>query len=229
MGGDRVPEVLTQLEALADPTRLAGMARYGISTTHALGVSMPELRRMARRMGNDHDRALALWATGVHEARILASMTDDVERVTPSQMDAWTRDFDSWDLCDQVCGNLFDRTAHAFRKAKAWSGHGREFVRRAAFATVAGAAVHRKDVGDEPFEAFLPVIVTTATDERNYVKKAVNWALRQIGKRNPRLNRKAIATAREISRLDSRAARWIAADALRELTSPAVQDRLHRT
>ncbi|TMK31333.1 MAG: DUF393 domain-containing protein [Actinobacteria bacterium] len=229
MGGDRVPEVLTQLEALADPTRLAGMARYGISTTHALGVSMPELRRMARRMGNDHDRALALWATGVHEARILASMTDDVERVAPSQMDAWTRDFDSWDLCDQVCGNLFDRTAHAFRKAKAWSGHGREFVRRAAFATVAGAAVHRKDVGDEPFEAFLPVIVTTATDERNYVKKAVNWALRQIGKRNPRLNRRAIATAREISRLDSRAARWIAADALRELTSPAVQDRLHRT
>jgi 3-methyladenine DNA glycosylase AlkD len=226
---DRVPEVLTQLEALADPTRLAGMARYGISTTHALGVSMPELRGMARRIGNDHDRALALWATGVHEARILASMTDDVERVTPSQMDAWTRDFDSWDLCDQVCGNLFDRTAHAFRKAKAWSGHGREFVRRAAFATMAGAAVHRKDVGDEPFEAFLPVIVTTAADERNYVKKAVNWALRQIGKRNPRLNRRAIATAREISRLDSRAARWIAADALRELTSPAVQDRLHRT
>jgi len=221
--------VLTQLEALADPTRLAGMARYGISTTHALGVSMPELRKMARRIENDHDRALALWATGIHEARILASMTDDVERVTPSQMDAWTRDFDSWDLCDQVCGNLFDRTAHAFRKVKAWSGHSREFVRRAAFATVAGAAVHRKDVGDEPFEAFLPVIVTTATDERNYVKKAVNWALRQIGKRNPRLNRKAIATAREISRLDSRAARWIAADALRELTSPAVQDRLHRT
>ena len=229
MGVDRVPEVLTQLEALADPTRLAGMARYGISTTHALGVSMPELRRMARRMGDDHDRALALWATGVHEARILASMTDDVERVTPSQMDAWTRDFDSWDLCDQVCGNLFDRTAHAFRKAKAWSGHGREFVRRAAFATMAGAAVHRKDVGDEPFEAFLPVIVTTATDERNYVKKAVNWALRQIGKRNLRLNRRAIDTAREISRLDSRAARWIASDALRELTSPAVQDRLRRT
>ena len=118
MGGDRVPEVLTQLEALADPTRLAGMARYGISTTHALGVSMPELRRMARRMGNDHDRALALWATGVHEARILASMTDDVERVTPSQMDAWTRDFDSWDLCDQVCGNLFDRTPQKMKSNK---------------------------------------------------------------------------------------------------------------
>jgi 3-methyladenine DNA glycosylase AlkD len=156
-------------------------------------------------------------------------MTDDVERVTPSQMDAWARDFDSWDLCDQVCGNLFDRTPHTFRKAMAWSGRRSEFVRRAGFATMASAAVHRKDVGDEPFEAFLPVIVATATDERNYVKKAVNWALRQIGKRDSELNRSAIATAREISELDSRAARWIAADALRELTSLPVQDRLRRT
>jgi 3-methyladenine DNA glycosylase AlkD len=223
---DRVAEVLKQLDAIADPTRLVGMARYGISTTNALGVPIPELRRVARWMGNDHDRALALWTTGVHEARILASMTDEVARVTPSQMDAWARGFDSWDLCDQVCGNLFDRTPHTFRKARAWSARGSEFVRRAGFATMACAAVHRKDVGDEPFEAFLPAIVGASTDERNYVKKAVNWALRQIGKRDSALNRRAIATAKEISGLDSGAARWIAADALRELTSPAVQDRL---
>jgi 3-methyladenine DNA glycosylase AlkD len=225
---DLVAEVLKQLEAIADPTRLAGMARYGISTTNALGVSIPELRRVARRMGNDHDRALALWTTGVHEARILASMTDEVERVTPSQMDAWASEFDWWDLCDQVCGNLFDRTPHAFRKARAWSARGSEFVRRAGFATMACAAVHRKDVGDEPFDAFLPVIVAASTDERNYVKKAVNWALRQIGKRDSTLNRRAIVTAEEISELDSAAARWIGGDALRELTSPAVQNRLRR-
>jgi 3-methyladenine DNA glycosylase AlkD len=225
---DRVAEVQKELDAIADPNRLAGMASYGISTTNALGVSIPELRRVARRLGNDHDRALALWTTGVHEARILASMTDEVARVTPSQMDAWAHEFDSWDLCDQVCGNLFDRTPHAFRRARIWSARGSEFVRRAGFATMACAAVHRRDVGDEPFEAFLPVIVGASTDERNYVKKAVNWALRQIGKRDSALNRKAIATAREISALDSSAARWIAADALRELTSPAIQNRLPR-
>jgi 3-methyladenine DNA glycosylase AlkD len=223
-----VAEVLKQLEAIADPARLAGMARYGISTTKALGVPIPELRRVARRMGNDHDRAIALWTTGVHEARILASMTDEVARVTPSQMDAWAREFGSWDLCDQVCGNLFDRTPHAFRRARVWSARGIEFVRRAGFATMACAAVHRRDVGDEPFEAFLPVIVGASTDERNYVKKAVNWALRQIGKRDSALNRKAIATTREISALDSNAARWIAADALRELISPALQNRFRR-
>jgi 3-methyladenine DNA glycosylase AlkD len=225
---DRVAEVLKQLDAIADPNRLAGMASYGISTTNALGVSIPELRRVARRLGNDHDRALALWTTGVHEARILASMTDEVARVTPSQMDAWAGEFDSWDLCDQVCGNLFDRTPHAFRRARVWSARRSEFVRRAGVATMACAAVHRKDVEDEPFEAFLPLIVGASTDERNYVKKAVNWALRQIGKRDSTLNRKAIATAREIYALDSSAARWIAADALRELTSPTVQIRLRR-
>jgi 3-methyladenine DNA glycosylase AlkD len=183
---------------------------------------------VARRMGHDHDRAIALWTTAVHEVRVLASMTVEVARVTPSQMDAWAREFDSWDLCDQVCGNLFDRTLHAFRRARAWSARESEFLRRAGFATMACAAVHRKDVGDEPFEAFLPVIVGASTDERNYVKKAVNWALRQIGKRDFTLNRKAITTAREIFALDSSAARWIAADALRELTSPAVHNRLRR-
>lgn len=192
-------------------------------------MSIPQLRGIARGIGTDHELARVLWDTGIHEARILASMVDDPGRVTPSQMDAWVRAFDSWDLCDQVCSNLLDRTPHTFRKAMAWSGRRSEFVRRAGFATMACAAVHRKDVGDEPFDAFLPVIVGASTDERNYVKKAVNWALRQIGKRDAGLNKRAIATARKISGLDSRAARWIAADALRELTSPAVQDRLRRT
>ena len=225
---DRLGRVLRQLDALADPSRLAGMARYGIAVDEAIGVSIPELRGIAREVGTDHDLALRLWDTGIHEARILASMVDNPKEVTPVQMDAWVRGFDSWDLCDQVCSNLFDRTSYAFDKAMRWSRRRDEFVRRAGFATMACAAVHRKDVEDERFEAFLPMIAAAATDERNYVKKAVNWALRQIGKRSRVLNRKAIATAKHIATLDSRAARWIAADALRELSSPAVQERLRR-
>ena len=223
---DQVPHVLNRLHELADPTRLPGMARYGIAVDEALGVSVPELRRLARSLGKDHGLALRLWRTGVHEARILAGMVDDPARVTQSQMERWVRDFRSWDLCDQVCMNLFDRTPFAFGKAGAWSRREPEFEKRAAFALMACAAVHRKDVGDQPFEAFLPTIERAATDERNYVKKAVNWALRQIGKRNAPLNRKAIATAERIRALDSRTARWIATDALRELTSPAVRQRL---
>lgn len=225
---DRVHQVLKQLEAVADPSRLAGMARYGIAVDEAMGVSIPELRGIAREIGTDHALALRLWETGIHEARILAGMVEDPKEVTPQQMDAWVRDFDSWDLCDQVCGNLFDRTEHAFAKAVRWAGRRDEFVRRAGFAVMAAAAVHRKDVGDEPFEAFLPVIAAAATDERNYVKKAVNWALRQIGKRSLALNRKALATAKQIQEIDSRAARWIASDALRELSSPAVLSRVRR-
>jgi len=225
---DRLGRVLRQLDTLADRSRLAGMARYGIQVDKALGVSIPELRGIARKIGTDHDLALRLWDTGIHEARILASMVDDPKEVTPVQMDLWVRGFDSWDLCDQVCSNLFDRTSYAFDKAMRWSRRRDEFVRRAGFATMACAAVHRKDVEDERFEAFLPMIAAAATDERNYVKKAVNWALRQIGKRSRVLNRKAIATAKHIAKLDSGAARWIAADALRELSSPVVQERLRR-
>lgn len=228
MDVDRVHQVLKQLEAVADPSRLAGMARYGIAVDEAMGVSIPELRGIAREIGTDHALALRLWETGIHEARILAGMVEDPKEVTPQQMDAWVRDFDSWDLCDQVCGNLFDRTEHAFAEAVRWAGRRDEFVRRAGFAVMAVAAVHRKDVGDEPFEAFLPVIAAAATDERNYVKKAVNWALRQIGKRSLALNRKALATAKQIQEIDSRAARWIASDALRELSSPAVLSRVRR-
>ena len=187
---------------------------------------MPDLRKLARAIGRDHDLAIALWETNVHEARLLAGMIDDPAQVTEAQMEVWVHDFDSWDLCDQVCGNLFDRTPYAFRKASEWTLREDEFVKRAGFATVACAAVHRKDVDDERFEVFLPIIRAESTDERNFVKKAVNWALRQIGKRSPALNANAVATAEQIRRIDSKAARWIGSDALRELTSPAVRERL---
>ncbi|HEX9123410.1 MAG TPA: DNA alkylation repair protein [Actinomycetota bacterium] len=222
----KVRSVMSELRRGADPSRLPGMARYGIAVDRALGVSIPDLRRLARRTGRDHQLALSLWDTEVHEARILAGMVDDPLRVTKAQMERWARDFDSWDLCDQVCSNLFDGTPFAFEKAAAWSTRRPEFVKRAAFATVAAAAVHRKDVDDDRFVTFLPVIEAQATDERNYVKKAVNWALRQIGKRSPDLHREAVACAERIRCLDSRTARWIAADALRELSSAAVIARL---
>jgi len=202
------------------------MGRFGIDTRNALGVTVTELRGLARRIGRDHDLAAALWQSEIHEARLLATMVDEPSSVTEAQMERWVSDLTSWDLCDQLCGNLFDRTPYAFEKALGWSRRDDEFVKRAGFALMAMSAVHRKDVSDARFEVFLPAISAQATDDRNYVKKAVSWALRQIGKRSPRLNRKAIATAREIERIDARAARWIARDVLRELESPAVRDRL---
>lgn len=224
-----VHTVVTELRTLADPTRLPGMARYGIAVDRALGVGIPDLRRLARRVGPDHTLALELWDTGIHEARILAGMLDEPPLVGGRQMEDWVLGFDSWDLCDQVCSNLFDRTALAFDKARAWSGRRAEFVKRAGFATMAAAAVHRKDVDDTVFRSFLAVIEVNVTDDRNYVRKAVNWALRQIGKRSRPLNRAAIAAAERIASVDDRTARWIAADALRELRSPAVAERLTRS
>jgi len=223
---DRVRSVLRRLNAAADRSRLPGMSRYGINVEKAIGVPIPDLRKLARALGPDHDLAIALWETEVHEARLLAAMIDDPAQVTEAQMETWVHDFDSWDLCDQVCGNLFDRTRFAFRKATEWTSREEEFVKRAGFAVLAWAAVHRKDVGDDPFRAFFPIIRSASTDERNYVKKAVNWALRQIGKRSAALNAEAVATAERIRRMDSKAARWIGSDALRELTSPSVQARL---
>jgi 3-methyladenine DNA glycosylase AlkD len=202
------------------------MGRFGIDTRNALGVTVTELRGLARRIGRDHDLAAALWQSEIHEARLLATMVDEPSSVTEAQMERWVSDLTSWDLCDQLCGNLFDRTPYAFDKALGWSRRDEEFVKRAGFALMATSAVHRKDVSDARFEVFLPAISAQATDDRNYVKKAVSWALRQIGKRSPSLNRKAIATAREIERIDARASRWIARDVLRELESPAVRDRL---
>ena len=222
----RVREVLAELNRLADPSRLSGMARYGIAADRALGITVTQLRAYARTLGRDHGLAAELWDSDVHEARMLATMIDEPACVTAAQLEAWVCDVDSWDLCDGLCGNLVDRTPFALDKAVEWAARGEVFVRRAGFALMAWMAVHRKDLNDERFEMFLPIIRDASTDERTYVKKAVNWALRQIGKRSERLNRAAIETARDIQRIDSPAARWIAADALRELTGEPVQERL---
>jgi 3-methyladenine DNA glycosylase AlkD len=221
-------EVMARLRSLAQPGDLEGMERVGIPTEHALGVSIPALRRLAKEIGRDHVMAGELWATGIHEARLLATLVDDPGQVTDGQMEAWAHDFDAWDLCDQCCSNLFDRTPYAYRKAEEWSRREEEFVKRAGFVLMAALSVHDKKAEDRVFRKFFPIIIREATDDRPYVRKAVNWALRQIGKRNMALNREAIRVAGEIRTIKSRAARWIASDALRELTGGKVQDRLKK-
>jgi len=213
-------DILAQLEALGSAANRAGMARFGIHTERAYGVSVTALRQLARPHRNDHALALALWQTGMHEARILASIVDDPARVTARQMDAWVKEFDSWDLCDQCCINLFCRTPFAHDKAQAWSRSAREFTRRAGFALMAALAVHDKDAADAAFLAYLPLIAEAASDERNFVKKAVNWALRQIGKRNARLYKAANAMAAKLAARDNQTARWVGKDALREFALP---------
>jgi 3-methyladenine DNA glycosylase AlkD len=213
---------------MGDPSRLEEMARYGIRTDQAVGVTVTELRRLARGLRPDHELAAVLWASGIHEARILASLVDEPALVSEAQADAWVADLDSWDVCDGVCGNLLDRTPFALDKAVEWSSREPEFEKRAAFALMACAAVHRRDLPDAAFASVLPVIREQATDERTCVKTAVSWALRQIGKRSAELNARAIRTAEQIERIDARSARWIAHDALRELRSNGVQARLRR-
>lgn len=220
------PEIMALLRAQGRPEAVAGMTRFGLPAHNALGVSMPALRRLARAIGKNHALAAELWASGVHEARILASLVDDPQCVSAAQLDHWVRDFDAWDVCDQCCLNLFDRTPWAYAKALEWSAREEEFVKRAGFALMAVLAVHDKKAGDEAFLPFLACIQREADDGRNFVKKAVNWALRQIGKRNRTLHAAAIATAETIVRGDARSARWIARDALRELTGPTVISRL---
>lgn len=222
----RYEDVLARLKAMGSPDAVAGMARFGITTGAALGISVPALRALSREIGRDHDLAAELWASGIHEARILAAMVDDPKLVTEEQMEHWALDIDSWDVCDGACGTLFDKTPFAYRKAVQWSARSEEYVKRAGFVLMASLAVHDKKAPDQAFLDFLPLIAREATDDRNFVKKAVNWALRQIGKRNARLNAAAITAAEEVRLLDSRAARWIAADALRELRSEAVSRRL---
>jgi len=219
-------EILTVLQSLANPESVKGMARYGINPEFAYGVSIPNLRRIARKIGKDHAMAERLWASGIHEARILASMVDIPGAVTEEQMERWAKDFNSWDLCDQCCNNLFVRTAYAHQKALEWSARKEEFVKRAGFVLMACLAVHDKKAPDRDFLKFMPAIKTGALDNRNFVQKAVNWALRQIGKRNLNLNQKAVELAHQIKQIDSKSASWIASDALRELTSKAVLERL---
>jgi len=220
--------ILTELKKMGDPAAVEGMKRFGISGKGTLGVSVPKLRGLAKEIGRNHGLALELWDSEIHEARILASMVDEPEKVTPAQMDRWARQFDSWDVCDGCCGNLFDKTNHAYPKALEWSRAEREFVKRAGFSLMAELAVHDRSAPDKKFEVFLEEVRRQSSDERNFVRKAVNWALRQIGKRNGVLNRKAIRVAEEIRRSDSKSARWIGSDAIRELRSEAVRRRIGR-
>ncbi|MFB0494287.1 3-methyladenine DNA glycosylase AlkD [Mucilaginibacter sp. OAE612] len=214
---DAVPFLLEQLKEKADAAYLKGMARFGIDSSQALGVKLPEIRKLAKVIKKDHELALALWDTQIHEARLLASMIADPKQVTPELMDSWTSDFYSWDICDQVCGNLFDRTPFAIDKAVEYSSHEQEFVKRAGFVLMAEYAVHNKTAPDEIFIDLFPIMEREAWDNRNFVKKAINWALRQIGKRNNILKVKAINTAQNIYGQPSKSAKWIAKNALDEL------------
>ena len=234
MAGMSVDDILAGFAARTDPKALEGTARYGIATTAAFGVPVPELRALAKKIIAESGRtnperhriAADLWATGVHEARLVAGMVDLPALVTPDQMDRWAADLDSWDVCDQLCMNLFAETAFAWGKAIEWSGREEEFVKRAGFALIATLAHRAKKSPDEAFLPLLAAIEREAGDERNYVKKAVNWALRDIGKRNAALNAEAVATARRIAASGTRAGRWIASDALRELEGEKVQKKL---
>jgi 3-methyladenine DNA glycosylase AlkD len=208
--------VLREMRSLADPSAVAGMARFGVQTSAALGLNVPTLRAMARRLGRDQSLAEELWASGIHEARILATLVADPQAITRATMDRWVRDLNSWDVCDACCCNLFDRTPFAWQKIPKWAAGKREFVRRAAFSTLAGAAVHDKAAEDRKFLDGLELVERYAFDDRNFVRKAVNWALRNIGKRNAALLPAAIACAERIRAQNTKSARWIAADALRE-------------
>jgi 3-methyladenine DNA glycosylase AlkD len=221
-------EVIAELHRHANPANVAGMARYGISTTNTLGISIPTLRATAKRCGRDHALAVALWESGIHEARHIAAMVEDPKTVTKKQLDAWARDLDSWDVCDGFAYGFVDKTPHAYDLAAKWSSSKHEFTKRAAFATMAGLAVHDKKAPDEKLLQFLPMIERESNDDRNFVRKAVNWALRQIGKRNRACNTAAIAAAERIHATGTQSGRWIAADALRELRSDAVQAWLAR-
>ncbi len=217
--------IVARLTELGDPSSVAGMARYGINVSGTLGVAMPIIRGLAKEIlaaypRKDpalHDLAGELWGTGIHEARILAGLIDLPEFVTPEQMERWALDFDSWDVVDQTCASLFDQTSYAVEKAIAWSERPEEYVKRAGFVLMAILAHKRHRLPDVTFIAFLPLIEREAADERNFVRKAVNWALRQIGKRNLSLRALAITTAEKILLMPSRSARWVASDALQEL------------
>ena len=219
-------EILKKLKSLANPKNVAGMARFGINPKKTLGVNIPVLRKMAKEIGKNHQLALQLWDSGIHEARILAGLIDETEKVTEVQMEKWVADFDSWDVCDQVCSSLFDKTPFVWRKLEELTKRKEEFVKRTGFTLMACLAVHDKKAQDKDFIKLLPIIKKEATDERNFVKKAVNWALRQIGKRNKNLNKEAIKMVQEILKIENKTAKWIASDALRELTNDSIQKRL---
>jgi len=222
------PEILAWLERRGSRRNREGMARYAIVAPKAFGVSVADLRGLGKKLGRDQPLAEALWKTGWYEARMLAAFVADPARLTPAQMDRWTRDFDNWAICDTLCFHLYDRSPHAWRKIAQWSRRREEFVKRAAFALLASVALHDKTGPDAPFVKALALVERAAPDERNFVKKGVSWALRGIGRRNAALHGPAVAVARRLAASDAPAARWVGKDALRELTSAAVVRRLKR-
>ncbi|MBN2031516.1 DNA alkylation repair protein [bacterium] len=219
-------DIIQKLKLKARPDQLEGMARYGMTVENRLGVSVPDMRKMAKEIGKKHQLALQLWRTGISEARMVAAMIDIPEEVTEEQMEEWVRDFNSWDVCDQVCMNCFDKTPLAWKKILDWAERDEEYVKRAAFALIACLAWHDKTAPDEKFIELIPVIKKATTDPRNYVKKAVSWALRHIGKRNKNLNKLAIKAAKEIQQIDSKTAKWIGSDVIRDITRESIQNRL---
>ena len=223
-----VKDVLNKLQSKAQPEQLKGMAKYGMAVEQRLGVSVPDMRKLAKEIGRDHKLALDLWKTGIADAKILASMIDDPKMLDEKQMEEWVKDIDSWDVGDQVCMNLFEKSPLAWKKVDDWSMRDEEFVKRTAFGLLACLAWHDKKADDDDFLDLFYVFARGAMDERNAVKKAVSWALRNIGKRNLALNKAAVNEANRISLLNSKSARWIASDVTRELESEAVQKRLKK-
>ena len=219
-------EIVDRLKGFSNKKSLSGMSRFGMDSDRALGVRIPDIRKFAKEIGKDHELARRLWDMKIRETMIVAGLVDVPDLVTEGQMEAWVSDFYDWEVCDQTIANLFEKTPFAREKAVEWAHREEEFVKRAGFVMMARLAVSDKKAKDEGFIGFFPIIKGGATDERNFVKKGVNWAIRQIGKRNLVLNGEAIALSEEIQKIDSRSARWIAADALRELKSDAVQSRL---
>lgn len=222
----KTQQVLDQLKSLENEKNRQGMKRFGINTEHALGISMKTLRQVARSYPKDHQLALGLWKSQIHEARLLAVLIDDPKQLTEQQMEAWVKDIQSWDLCDQACSKLFDKWPGAYAKAREWATREEEFVKRAGFVLMATLSVHDKKAPDEHFTQFFPDIEREATDSRNFVKKAVNWALRAIGKRNISLNHQATELSRKLSESNDQTSCWVGRDALKELESQKVQKRL---
>jgi 3-methyladenine DNA glycosylase AlkD len=216
-----VTEVLSRLRSMQNPEAVEAMKRQGVTPRAALGVSPAQMKQVAAEIGLDRLIAQQLWASGIHDARVLASMVDDPARVTPKQMERWVRDFDSWALCDACCFNLFHKTPFAYAKAVAWSARKEEYVKRAAFSLVAALAVNDVKAEDSEFLRFIPILKREAGDDRPIVRKSMGWALKEIGKRNKALRKVALETAKELDRMEAKAARWIAADVLKELSAPA--------
>ena len=221
-------DIISYFEKHESEKARKGMEKYKVGCKDKYGISMPVLRKLSKKIGKNHQLALKLWKHGYHESRILATLIEEKDKVDENQLEKWVNDFDSWDICDQACINLFVNMPLAISKIKEWAKSDKEFVKRTSFSLIAVIAVHNKNEDDNYFERFFPLIKEACIDEKNYVKKAVNWALRSIGKKNKYLNKKAIEVANEILEMDSKTAKWIGRDAIKELESKEVQNRLSK-